>query len=354
MTDSILFEPTSLGDIPLQNRIVMSPMTRSRAGKGDVPSALMATYYGQRAAAGMIVTEGTQPSPAGKGYLRTPGIHSDAQVAGWQDVTDAVHHGGASMVLQIMHCGRIGHPDNKAPDAETIAPSAVTAAGEMFTDNGMQAFITPRALRLDEIPLVIDEYRRATANAMAAGFDGVELHCASGYLPAQFLASNTNQRDDNYGGSLENRIRFVREVLHAIAAEAGVGRVGLRICPGHPFNDIADANPLETFSALLDNISGLGLAYLHAIKSPVPDIDVVTLARDYFRGKLVINENFNAESARGILEAGGVEAVSFGRPFIANPDLVERYREGSALSRFDTATLYTPGARGYTDYPMMG
>ena len=347
-----LFEPVQLGDILLANRVVMAPMTRSRAGPGDAPTALNVEYYRQRASAGLIVSEGVQPSANGKGYCRTPGLYSEAQVAGWKAVTDAVHAEGGRMVAQIMHCGRVGSHLNKEAGAETVAPSAVRAKGQIYTDAaGMVDLDEPRALRLEEIPGVIGEYRHATECALKAGFDGVELHCTSGYLPAQFLSTGTNRRTDAYGGSVQNRVRFVLEVLEAMAAVAGSGRLGMRICPGNPFNDLHDDNPHETFATLLDAVSPMRLAYLHVIRSPRKDLDSFALAREHFRGPLIVNDGFDRASAERVLESGEAAAVSFGRSYIGNPDLVRRLRDGLPLAGFDLATLYTPGPKGYTDYP---
>lgn len=349
-----LFSPGSLGDVELSNRIVMAPMTRSRAGEGDVPTALTVEYYRQRATAGLIVTEGAQPSANGKGYCRTPGIHTPEQVAAWRQVVEAVHEEGGRIALQIMHCGRIAHPDNQLPGAEIVAPSAVQARGQIYTDTaGMQDHGMPRALETAEIPGVIEEYRQATINAFEAGFDAVELHCTSGYLPAQFLSTGTNQRTDQYGGSVANRIRFVVEVLEAMGSVAGAGRVGMRICPGNPFNDLQDDDPRETFAALLDAVRPMGLAWLHVIRLPRGPVDNLALAREHFGGPLIINESYSRDEADAAIQAGEATAVSFGRPFIANPDLVERFRRNAPLADFDLATLYTPGSKGYTDYPAL-
>ncbi|MGI9296238.1 MAG: alkene reductase [Pseudomonadales bacterium] len=355
MTDKPnLFEPTTLGRISLANRIVMAPMTRSRAGEGDVPTAMNVEYYRQRAGAGLIITEGTQPSRNGKGYCRTPGIYSAEQIAGWKEVVDAVHAEGGKIVLQIMHCGRIASHLNREAGTETVAPSAIQAKGEMYTDaEGMVPFDVPRALATEEIPAVVEEYRQATANAYAAGFDGVELHCTSGYLPAQFLSTGTNQRSDQYGGSVQNRCRFVLEVLQAMASVDGADRVGMRICPGNPFNDLRDDNPEETFATLLDVADPLRLAYLHVIQSPWPDKDNFALAREHFSGKLILNESFNLEKGQQALADGTGELVSYARHFISNPDLVRRFKEDAPLNDFDNGTLYTPGPEGYIDYPSL-
>jgi N-ethylmaleimide reductase len=349
-----LLDPLEVAHLRLRNRIVMAPMTRSRAGEGDVPTAITVEYYRQRAEAGLIITEGTQPSPSGKGYCRTPGIHSPLQVAAWKKVTHAVHQEDGHIFLQIMHVGRIAHPLNKDPDAETVAPSAIPARGQMFTDQqGMVDFVTPRSLTRSEIPTVIEEFRRATENAYEAGFDGVELHCASGYLPVQFLSTGTNRRTDTYGGSVANRIRFPVEVLEAMAQVNGAGRVGVRICPGVVFNDVYDENPVETYGALLNAINPMGLAYLHMIRSPSPYIDAFGLGRRHFDGPLIANDGFDLASGQHAVASGEADLISYGRLFIGNPDLVTRFRQSAPLNGFDRSTLYTPGPRGYTDYPSL-
>jgi N-ethylmaleimide reductase len=348
-----IFDAGTLGDIRISNRVVMAPMTRSRAAPGGLPDDLHVTYYGQRASAGLIITEGTQPSEAGQGYCRTPGIHSPEQITAWRRVTEAVHARGGAIVLQIMHVGRIASALNKAPGAETVAPSAIRAQGQMFTESGMVDFDLPRALETAEIPGVIEEFAQAARNAREAGFDGVELHCTSGYLPAQFLSTGTNQRNDGYGGSVTNRVRFVLETLEAMASAVGAGRVGFRICPGNPFNDLHDADPRETFGTLLQAASPLGLAYLHLIDLRDKVIDSAGLARQFWTGPKILNESLDLELAQGLLAAGEADAVSFGRHYIANPDLVERFRTGAKLAKFDRTTLYTAGAAGYIDYPAM-
>ncbi len=332
----------------------MAPMTRSRAGDGDVPTDLNVEYYRQRATAGLIVSEGTQPSANGKGYCRTPGIHTAAQIAGWRKVTDAVHADGGKIVLQIMHCGRIGVSQNKDPGAETIAPSAVRAAGQMFTDTaGMVDFDMPRALETDEVPGVIAEFGEATAKALEAGFDGVELHGASGYLPMQFLSTGANKRTDRYGGSAENRVRAVVEMLESMAKAAGPGRVGIRICPGVPFNDNQDDDPTETYTTLLKAIDPMGLAYLHLILFKSPQVDGLAVAKANFAGNLILNDSIPLERGNRMVDTGEAAAVSFARHFLANPDLVRRFRDGVELQHFDRKTLYTPGPAGYTDYPFI-
>ncbi len=353
MTD--IFSPVRLGDIQLANRIVMAPMTRDRAGPQDEPTAAMVDYYRQRASAGLIVTEGTQPSPAGKGYWRTPGIHSDVQVAGWRKVADAVHGKGGRIAMQLMHVGRASVRANKAPDAETVAPSAIPCPDPIPGPDGVpQPTEMPRALETGEIAGVIEDYVSAARNAMAAGMDGVELHCASGYLPMQFLSSNSNRRADRYGGGVENRIRFVVETLEALAVAIGPGRVGFRICPGVTFNGMADADPAETYAALLRAVDGLGLAYVHLIHIPNQGFDALDLVRAHWSGAVIENNGLTLDKARAVLVEGKADAVSFGYAFIANPDLVDRFRSGAPLAKADRATFYTgqgDDRRGYTDYP---
>lgn len=346
-----LFEPQQLGSLRLRNRIVMAPMTRSRAGADATPGPLAVEYYGARAAAGLIVTEGTQPSVHGKGYCRTPGMHSEAQIGAWRHVTQAVHSRGGCIVLQLMHCGRIASRHNKDDAARTVAPSALRARGQMFTDaHGYVDFDAPEALSSHEVLQVIAEYAAAARAAQRAGFDGVELHAASGYLPMQFLSSGTNLRSDAWGGSLTRRLRFAVETLEALCGVWGPGRVGLRICPGNPFNDLEDADPAATYQALLAALQSLPLAYLHVIRSPRPDLDAFALARRAFAGPLILNDGFDYESGSAALSARTGEAVSYARAFIANPDLVRRFACALPLNAFNRKTLYTAGAEGYTSY----
>ncbi|MBT4522500.1 MAG: alkene reductase [Halieaceae bacterium] len=347
-----LFSPVTLGALQLRNRIVMAPMTRSRGNTNATPTEIMAEYYRQRASAGLIVSEGIAPTADGIGYCRTPGIYNSAQVEAWRPVLDAVHAEGGIMVAQIMHVGRISNALNKAAGSETVAPSAIVASGEMYTDQeGMQPFDHPRALETEEVAKVVNEYRLATINAFAAGFDGVELHCTSGYLPAQFLCTGTNQRTDKYGGSVSNRARFVLDVLKAMSDVKGPGHVGVRICPDNPFNDLVDDNPQQTFEFLLQEAATLNLAYLHVIRLPGGRVDNVELGRRYFGDRLIGNDNYGLEEAQAEIQGGTLTAVSFGRAFISNPDLVERWRNGTPLANLNPATLYTKGAHGYTDYP---
>jgi N-ethylmaleimide reductase len=346
-----LFEPLQLGDITLANRVVMAPMTRSRSDANAVPTPIMTEYYRQRASAGLIVSEGIAPSRHGIGYCRTPGLYNAEQGAAWREITNAVHEAGGRIVAQLMHCGRVASRHNKAADAETVGPSSVRAAGRIFTDAaGMQEHDTPRALTLAEIPRVVEEYAAAARLALEAGFDGVELHCTSGYLPMQFMATNSNQRSDRYGGSAQNRVRFTIETLEALVAAAR-GRVGMRICPGNPFNDVLDPDPGETYTALLAGSAYLRLAYLHVVRSPLRDFDAFAHARGVFKGPIILNDGFDGVTAARALADGSGEAVSFARHYIGNPDLVRRLREGLPIAGFNHKTIYTPGQAGYTDYP---
>lgn len=347
-----LFAPLNVGRYALANRIVMAPMTRSRADDAGVPGELVPVYYAQRASAGLIVTEGTFPSPMGKGYVRTPGIHSDAQVAAWKKVTEAVHGKGSRIFLQLMHAGRISDPSFLPGNATPVAPSAVQPKGASYTDQGMKPYVTPRALEITEIPGVIEEYAHATRRALEAGFDGVELHAASGYLPMQFLSSGSNLRTDRYGGSAQKRVRFSVEALEAMAAVAGADRVGIKLSPEMAFNDITDADPVETYTALVQAIGNMGLAYLHVALFGAPT-DYHSLLRPLFRGAYFAGGGLTRESAEALLHAGTADAVVFGSLFVANPDLPLRFRLKAPLNQPDSTTFYTPGAKGYIDYPML-
>jgi N-ethylmaleimide reductase len=348
-----IFSPLTLGALTLRNRIIMAPMTRSRADADAVPTDIMVDYYRQRASAGLIISEGIAPSADGLGYCRTPGIYNPRQIEAWSRVTAAVHAEGGSMVAQLMHVGRVASALNKPAGSETVAPSAVRARGEIYTDQGgMQPLEQPRALELEEIPVILEQYRSATENAFAAGFDAVELHCTSGYLPAQFLSTGSNKREDEYGGDVVGRTRFALEALAAMASVAGAERVGMRICPDNPFNDLQDDDPQETFDYLLQHAAELDLAYLHVIRYPRGRVDNLALGQRYFGGRLIANESYDFSEACDAVDSGGVAAVSFGRAFVANPDLVRRWQFGIPLADFDLATLYTPGEEGYTSYPV--
>ena len=346
-----LFEPLQLGDLRLVNRIVMAPMTRNRADADGVPGELMADYYGQRGDAGLIVAEGTWPTAVGQSYCRQPGIATPEQIAGWKRVTDAVHARGGLIVLQIMHGGRVGSRLIKPEGIETVAPTALQAAGEVVTDSaGMQPYDMPRELRTDEVRAIVQEHAQAARNAREAGFDGVELHGTSGYLPMQFLSSSTNQRSDEYGGAAANRARFAFECLREMAAAIGAGRVGLRLNPGNTYNDTSDEDSSATHAELMRQAATLDLAYLHVMRAPMPEVDAFALARAQFGERLILNDGFGADNAEAALREYPGAALSFARHFIGNPDLVARLRAGQPLARFDRKTLYTPGAAGYTSY----
>lgn len=349
-----LFTPVSLGALNLRNRVIMAPMTRDRAGPGDVPTAAMADYYRQRASAGLIVTEGAQPSPEGKGYWRTPGIHSAEQVDGWARVADAVHSEGGLIAMQLMHCGRVVVPANRGFEADVIAPSAIPCPDKVPGPDGTPAdCATPRAMTEGDIERVLEEYRLAAQNARKAGIDAVELHCASGYLINQFLNPASNLREDKYGGSPAARARFPAMVVRALTEAIGAGRVGIRISPGNPYNAMNPANPAPSFSAFLDALSGLDLAWVHVVDMGLPDLDALALVREYSSAPIIANNMLKADSAEAVLTEGRAEAVSFGRAFIANPDLVERMRSGAPLAKPDYGLLYTGEERGYTDYPAL-
>ncbi|MFY0475249.1 alkene reductase [Achromobacter marplatensis] len=347
-----LFTPVSIGRNTLPNRLIMAPMTRSRADDDGVQHDLAITYYKQRAGAGLIITEGVSPAPMGKGYVRMPGIHNDAQEAAWAKVADAVHANGGRIFLQLMHTGRISHPSMLPGGVAPLAPSAIKPAGQSWTDAGLQDFVTPRELSTAEIAGVVEHYREATRRAISAGFDGVELHGASGYLPEQFLSTGTNRRQDGYGGSVANRARFVLEVLEAMTDEAGSDRVGLKISPEMNFNDITDEAPQETYTYLVDQLRGLGLAYLHVALFNTT-VDYHALLRPRFDGSYLIGGGLDQTKAKELITAGKADATVFGSAFLANPDLPERLLKGAALNSPDKATFYTAGAKGYTDYPML-
>jgi len=349
-----LNETVRIGRHTMRNRLVMAPMTRSRADDATgVPSAFAAQYYAQRADAGLIITEGTSPSPMGKGYVRTPGIHSVAQIDGWKRITDAVHARGGLIFLQLMHTGRISHPSLLPTGATPVAPSAIAAEGQVYTATGPQDFVVPRALDTGEIASVADEYRRATRHALQAGFDGVELHAASGYLPEQFLSSGTNQRTDRYGGSPENRARFIVEVLTAMIDEAGSDRTGIKISPEMGFNSVTDAAPQETYRYLVQRLSMLRLAYLHLARTRSA-FDYRALARPLFNGPLLLGGGLDRDSAASLIAQRAADAAVFGSLYLANPDLLQRFAAGAPLNAPDRETFYSDGPRGYVDYPVLG
>lgn len=354
---NILFTPATLGKLTLKNRVVMAPMTRSRA-IGNVPNALIEKYYAERATAGLLITEGTAPSPDALGYARIPGLFNGEQAAGWKRVTDSVHSAGGRIFVQLMHTGRVGHPANLPDGARMLAPSALAAPGDMWTDSrGMQPHPVPQAMSEAEIGRVIAEFAAATTLASEAGFDGVELHGANGYLIDQFLNTASNQRVDRWGGSIENRIRFAVEVARACAAAIGADRVGIRISPFGVFNGMApDAEMEAMYMRLVGELNALGLAYIHVVDhssmgAPEVSPSLKGQIRAAFRGRFILSGGYDAARAAADLAANRGDLVAFGRPFISNPDLVRKFRDGAELTPADPATFYTPGEEGYTDYP---
>lgn len=352
-----LFDSLTVGSWTLPNRVVMAPLTRNRAGEGGVPGDLAVQYYAQRASTGLIITEGSQPSAVGQGYLATPGFHSPEQVAGWSRVAEAVHGRGGRIVAQLMHAGRISHPDNTGGQ-DIIAPSAIAAPGQMITADGPRDHPTPRALELSEIPGVVDDYVTAARNAIEAGLDGVEVHAANGYLIHQFLAPGSNERTDEYGGSPENRARFAIEVTRAVAEAIGADRVGIRISPAHNIQGATEEDPADveaTYTTLVQAIAPLGLAYLSVLADP--RLDLVQGLRKEFGGVVVANTGFSdvttKESAQAILDEDLADAIAVGRPVLANPDLVERWKTDAPLNEPNGDTFYGGGAEGYTDYPFL-
>jgi 2,4-dienoyl-CoA reductase-like NADH-dependent reductase (Old Yellow Enzyme family) len=350
-----LFDPLHVKSWELPHRVVMAPLTRNRAGAGMVPGDLAVEYYAQRASAALIVTEGTQPSAVGQGYLDTPGIHTPEQVAGWRRVAEAVHAKGGRIVVQLMHVGRIAHPDNKQ-GLETVAPSAIAAPDTMFTAEGMKPYPVPRALTLEEIPGVVEEFAHAARCAVEAGLDGVEIHAANGYLLHQFLAPGSNERTDEYGGSPANRARFAIEVTRAVVDAIGAERVGIRISPAHNIQGATEEDPEDveaTYTTLVDEIAPLGLAYLSALADP--SLELSQRLRKDFGGVFIANDGFSSvttrESAQAVLDDDLADAVAVGRLFLANPDLPARWRSGAALNEPNPDTFYGGGAEGYVDYP---
>ncbi|AZM52545.1 alkene reductase [Streptomyces sp. WAC 01529] len=349
------FDPIDLSGTTLANRIAMAPMTRSRAGQGGVATDLTVAYYAQRASAGLIITEGIQPSVVGQGYPDTPGLHSAEQVASWRKVTDAVHAAGGKIFAQIMHAGRIGHPVLLPDGLVNVAPSAVTAQGQVYTAEGPKDFVTPHELTDAEVRATIADFATAARHAIDAGFDGVELHGANGYLIHQFLAPGTNRRTDEWGGSVENRLRFAVEVAKAVAAEIGAARTGFRLSPGNPFNDIAEPDPEPTYTALVKELAALDLAYLHVLE--VGEIrELVTRLRQDFGGTFILNpqtEGPTGQDALALVEDGTADIIAFGALFLANPDLPARLKAGGPYNTPDPTTFYGGTEKGYTDYPAL-
>ncbi|RLJ21752.1 alkene reductase [bacterium endosymbiont of Escarpia laminata] len=356
MNNVDLFTPLTLGDLTLPNRIVMAPMTRNRAGEGNVPTALNAKYYTQRAGAGLIITEASQISPEAVGYPATPGIHSNEQVAGWRQVTDAVHAEGGRVFIQLWHVGRISHSSMLPDNIQPVAPSAIRPEGDAVTYEGMQPFETPRALAIEEIPGLCADYAAAAQRARDAGFDGVEIHSANGYLLDEFLRDGTNTRTDTYGGSIENRMRLLDEVITAVSRVWPGNRIGVRLSPENQFNDIRDSQPQVTFNAVVDMLRGHQLAYLHVLEGDMLGgdrlVDYHELKRR-FGGLYMANNGYTQASAGQALQQGDADLVAFGKLFIANPDLPERFAQGARLNEPDPETFYGGGEKGYTDYPFL-
>jgi N-ethylmaleimide reductase len=359
MSVSKLFDPYKLGAVTLTNRAVMAPLTRNRALAGFVPNPLAVEYYGQRASAGLLITEASQVSQQGQGYQDTPGIYTKEQVAGWRKVTDRVHERGGHIYIQLWHVGRISHTSLQANGGAPVAPSAIRANTKTFVGGAFADVSEPRALELGEIPGIIDSFKRASANAIEAGFDGVEIHGANGYLLDQFAKDGTNKRTDAYGGSIENRARLMIEVSKAVAAEAGADRTGIRISPVTPANDVSDSNPQPLFDHIVDRLNALKLIYIHVIEGAtggprdIAPFDYASL-RKRFSGTYIANNGYDFKLATEILNQNKADLIAFGKPFISNPDLVERLKLGAPLNPFDKTTFYGGGAKGYTDYPALG
>jgi N-ethylmaleimide reductase len=352
-----LFRPLRVGSLNCKNRVAMAPLTRSRAGPGNVPHVLNALYYAQRASAGLIISEATQISPEGQGYISTPGIHSGEQIEGWRIVTNAVHVAGGCIVLQLWHVGRISHPLFQPGGAAPVAPSAIKPNASAFTQKGFEPIPTPRALETAEIGGIVRQYAKAAQNAMIAGFDGVEVHAANGYLIDQFLRDRTNKRSDEYGGNIENRTRFLSEVMDAVTSAVGREHVGVRISPQNTQNDINDSDPQALFNHLVKSLAGRGIAYLHIIEGdtsgkPVPTFDYVALKR-LFGGAVIANNNFDRRRANAAIAQGDADMIAFGKPFISNPDLVIRLFLGARLAVANRETFYGGGEEGYTDYQVL-
>ncbi|GAB1545487.1 alkene reductase [Scytonema sp. NUACC21] len=363
MTTNInLFSPVQLGPYTLPNRIVMAPLTRNRAGIRNTPGLLNATYYAQRVSAGLIITEATQVSPQGVGYPNTPGIHSEEQIACWRLVTDAVHARGGHIFLQLWHAGRISHPSLQLDGGLPVAPSAIAPKGEIMTSEGLQPFVTPHPLKTEDISGIVEQFRQAAKNAMNAGFDGIEIHSATGYLLDQFIQDNSNQRTDRYGGSIENRARLLLEVTEAVTSIWGRNRIGIRLSPNSTYNDMHDSDPVATFNYIAHALNHFDVAYLHIvepiIENGVPFFDNgsglrVGHFRKIFQGTLISGGGYDRAKGDTTLAKGDADLISYGRLFIANPDLPERFAKNSQLNKPDPSTFYGGGEVGYIDYPSL-
>ncbi|MGL4262388.1 MAG: alkene reductase [Afipia sp.] len=359
MSASKLFDPYKLGAVTLTNRAVMAPLTRNRALAGFVPNPLAIEYYGQRASAGLLITEASQVSQQGQGYQDTPGIYTKEQVAGWRKVTDRVHERGGHIYIQLWHVGRISHTTLQENGGAPVAPSAIRAKTKTFVGGAFADVSEPRALELSELPGIIENFKRAAANALEAGFDGVEIHGANGYLLDQFAKDGSNKRTDAYGGSIENRARLMLEVSKAVASAAGADRTGIRISPVTPANDVSDSNPQPLFDHIVDQLNALKLIYIHVIEGAtggprdIAPFDYDSL-RKRFSGTYIANNGYDFKLATEVLDKNKADLIAFGKPFISNPDLVERLKLGAPLNDFDKTTFYGGGAKGYTDYPALG
>lgn len=353
-----LFSPTRLGSIEIKNRIVMAPLTRNRAGEGGVPQAVNVTYYEQRASAGLIITEATPISAMAHGYPALPGIYTDAQIAGWKKITDAVHAKGGKIVIQLWHVGRISHPSLLPNGALPVAPSAIKPAGQAFTYQGLVDYVEPRALDASELAGIVADYVHATQSALAAGFDGVEVHAANGYLLDQFLRDGSNKRTDQYGGSFENRTRLLLEVINAVVEVAGADKVGVRLSPVNPFNDMHDSNPQALFNYVAQALNPFKLAYLHAVEGGIhgggmaDPFDFDTF-RKHFKGAYIANLSYDKTRGNAAITSAHADAIAYGVPFISNPDLVERFKADAPLNEADSNTFYGGTEKGYTDYPFL-
>ena len=351
-----LFDRLKIGNLELDNRVIYSPMTRSRADDEGIQPDYAAEYYAQRASAGLLITEATNVSPMAKGYVRTPGIYTDGQGESWRKVTDAVHAKGGRIFMQIFHTGRIALPDFLPEGVgKPVAPSAVKANGQNYTDDGMKEFVEPRELTTEEVKATVKDFAKAAKNAIRAGFDGVEIHGANGYLVHQFLGTNTNLRTDEYGGSDENRARFLLEVVDAIAAEIGAEKLGLKISPTVPFNDMKDANAKEFYPYIIEELNKRNLAYLHVGFEETPEMDIHwhKFLRPLYKGVYFANGGFTEEKGEEFLQENVADAIVYGKLFLANPDLPKRFKTDAELNDWDASTFYTPGEKGYTDYPTL-
>ncbi|MBC3269952.1 alkene reductase [Pseudomonas sp. SWRI81] len=358
MSDLSLFSSYTLGSLTLVNRAVLAPLTRNRAGAGFVPSEFAATYYSQRASAGLLISEATQISQQGQGYQDTPGIYTQAQIDGWRSVTDAVHAKGGKIFLQLWHVGRVSHVDLQPDGQAPVAPSSLRAATKVFVNNRFEDVSEPRALETAELPGIVNDFRQAAVNATAAGFDGVEIHGANGYLLDQFIKDGSNQRTDAYGGSIENRARLLLEVTAAVVAEIGADRTGIRLSPVSPANGVSSSGPQAQFDYIVDQLNALDIVYLHVVEGAtggprdIAAFDFESL-RQRFQNTYIANNGYDLDLANSRIAQDKADLIAFGRPFIGNPDLVERLQIGAPLAAFDPATLYGGGAAGYIDYPTL-